>query len=998
MSTLFSWLYDLFIGPLAIAYGVAYHFCSWAFGYGYGLLALSVLTTLLLAPLRKKVASAQEEERRLRRVIEPQLARIKAESGGEERHQRIRRLYRRYAYHPIMSIRAMWGLLLQVPFILAAYHMLSELSALRLVSFWGIATLANPDGLIPGGVNVLPLLMTVFNLAAALLTPGATRRETAQAFVIALLFLALLYGAPSSLLIYWTANNFLSLASVLLQRRKPHGQSIDEDVVEAVAKTPAEGEEVNISSRWLMLYAFLLASLPVAWVGFLSWRVETLYSGKSPYFFTFSWVELLPALALFIAATLEIARLRDRRKARMRAWGWRIAGIVVGLGLAVFFVYGWAFSLKMRSVSGKLFIWTTLAYVLASVLAWVMASGGLNAGLWRLFRREAKESGSLLYWPAAIAIASLLVLFAPLASYQSSPETFTRSAVGLLRELLPYFLCLSYVFLYLWVVLTRQASSRLGLFLAYTALVGILMALAFPPAGLMVGDAFQVENPAVEAVGVVQDMLGLVIPLALLFILARYCAMRLVAYGLGISAFALAAFAVYVAVSMPGTDSRNDVVASTAAEANMADSATIANARPADDERADFPPYHHRLFSLSPDRPNVIIIMFDMFHGGDIQRMLDDDSETAERLPGFVWYRDTLSDGNNTLMSFPALLGGPDYTSGAINMRPDGDLGDKVFEATTILPRYFLKAGYAVSCYNIRDNLAVFSDKSLANLLGCGEEDLLDVSIPPLYPEMAKKAIKPGGAAVEGGHARYLLFVSLFRAVPNCMREGLVDLGVFETDDIVNKLYRDIAIPLLMPRFLSVDSPEPTFKIFATTFSHNPFLLGPDSLVPLVKGERMAVMQSGSAHYYTDRHAIRLMEKLVAELQAKGVYDNTRLIFASDHDNKYDSHPYLSGDMSFLLDDIKPHALLMVKDFAAKGPLITSDRLMQGHDVPALACQGLPEIANPPALPPDDPARERKHHVASANRLHHAKNSFINLRTYVIKGTMFESSNWKKAE
>ncbi|MDR0363363.1 MAG: YidC/Oxa1 family membrane protein insertase [Planctomycetota bacterium] len=984
MIAVLSLLYDLCIAPLEIAYGTIYHVCARALGYGYGLLALSAVTTLLLVPLREKVAATQEEERRLRRVIDQQLVKIRAESSGEERHLRIRRLYRRYAYHPVMSIRAMWGLLLQMPFIFAAYHMLSGLSALRLVSFWGIPSLAAPDGLLPGGVNLLPLLMTAFNFAAALLTPGATRRETGQAFVIAALFLLLLYGAPSALLIYWTTNNFFSLIEVLHQRRRPAGLNtagvVANDILEALPARASETRGSDIPGRWLAVYAFALASLPLVWGHCLRWRIEAMYSGAAPYYFRFSRLELFLAAALAVGAIAGVRRIMSRRGGGGRGSVWPRVGVILSAALAGFLVCGWAFAWQKRTVSGKLFIWTTLAYVAVAFLAWSMACAKLNGGLVRLFRREAERSGFMLYWPAAFAIAALVVLFAPMASFQSAPEVFDFSAVRVFRELLPYFICILYFFLYLRVALPRRIAARAGLLAAYLALACLVFALAFPPAGIVDGNVFQPENNASPWSALVQDAGASLLALGLLWALARLRSLRLAAFGLGVCAFALLAFGAYVAAFPPGPGEE----ANGAAEAEQARAAELA-----------LPPYHQRLFSLSPGQPNVLIFMFDMFHGGDIGRMLDEDPAMAARLPGFVWYRDTLSDANNTLLSFPSILGGPEYTPTGINAQPGGQLADKVLRSLAEMPRRFLQAGYAVSYFNVQRNLDIYGDKTLRDMLGYRGEELVDTPMTPVYTQMAREAISPGGGVEHGGNAAFLLSVSLFRAVPNLLREGLADLGLFDSDRTGDRLFRDIAIPLLMPGFLTADSPRPTFKTFATTLCHNPYVLGPDSLVPLQKSERLAVNKSGDAHYFTERHAIRLMEKLIAWLKANRVYDNTRLIFVSDHDHKDDPHPYLPALRALLPYHLKPHALLMVKDFNADGPLRASDRLMQGHDTPALACEGLPEEVAPPP-PSGGPERVRRHYLGHSNIASHAKDHFTKLTPFTVRGSMFDASNWKQ--
>jgi Preprotein translocase subunit YidC len=994
MLVLLSWIYDLLIAPLAIAYGGAYYVCSRILGFGYGLLALSLLTTLILAPLRKKVAAAQDAERLLNTVIKPQLARIKAESSGEERHQRIRRLYKRYSYHPIMSIRAMWGLLLQVPFILAAYHMLSELTALRMVSFWGVDSLAKADALLPGGINLFPLLMTVFNIAAALLTPNATRKETAQAFVIAALFLVLLYAAPSALLIYWTSNNLLSLASVLYERYRPKALLPDEDVVREMAGANAVGGESDkataaVSAGRIALYALACISLPVVWGFFLVWRRGEMLSGQSPYYFTFSSLDLALAAALIVGAAVGVGRIRNRFRNREMGIAWQIIGVVFSVCLALFILYGWAFSIEKKSVSGKLFIWTTLGYVFAAALAWFMVTGKLNSGLLQRLKNMAGRYGQMLYWPAVFAFACLLTLFAPLASYQTAPEIFNFPPLEALRRLLPYFLCLIYFFLYLRVVLSRPNSSRLGLLMAFVCLVGLVAALAFPPVGILEANIIQAENVNTQWTAPVQDVLTLAIALGIMMLFAWRRKMQYLAHGLAICGLALFLFGLYAVATTPYASRSESPVASASGIANAA-------AQPSDNTQ--FPPYHRQLFALSPDQPNVLVFMFDMFHGGHVGEMLADDPVMAERLPGFVWYKDMISDGNNTLLSFPALMGGPDYTAQAINSRRDGRLADKVLASTLELPRRFVNAGYDVTCFNVRGNLAVFGGKTLAEMIGVSEDRVRDMPVPDSYVNLTREIMNPEGIGEQTDHIKNLLAISLFRVVPNLSRGRLVDWGLFTPDSIGDDLYEDSVIPVLMPRFMTADSPVPTYKMFATTFCHNPFFLGPDSLLPVSKRDFLALAKTDAGHYYTDRHAIRLMAVLFDRLRELGVYDNTRIILVSDHDYKNDPHPYLEGNINYLLYAPKPYALLMVKDFNASGPLVVSDRLMQGHDVPALACSELGEIGDPPSMPPDDPERVRKHTIAKANIAHHSEEYFIDLSAYTIKGTMFDPKNWSEAE
>jgi hypothetical protein len=111
-------------------------------------------------------------------------------------------------------MRSTFGLLIQIPFFIAAYSYLSHLATLKGTSFLFISDLGKPDALLPvaGGLNLLPILMTVINCAAgAIYTRGLAIKDKVQLYGIALVFLLLLYHSPAGLVLYWTLNNVFSL-------------------------------------------------------------------------------------------------------------------------------------------------------------------------------------------------------------------------------------------------------------------------------------------------------------------------------------------------------------------------------------------------------------------------------------------------------------------------------------------------------------------------------------------------------------------------------------------------------------------------------------------------------------------------------------------------------------------------------------------------------------------------------------------------------------------
>ena len=208
-------IYQFTIYPIECVYKVLYLALSEALdSYGLALIFLSVVTYILMRPLMNWAEKFQVDEKNIQAVLAPQLATIKENFSGAEQHKKIQRLYKRYAYHPAMAIRSAAGILLQLPFLMAAYFMLDTLPNIIGQSWWLIADLSSPDELL-GGVNLLPILMTAINLVGTFSVKDFSRRDKVQASIVAFLFLILLYNAPSALLIYWTCNNLWTTIAIL---------------------------------------------------------------------------------------------------------------------------------------------------------------------------------------------------------------------------------------------------------------------------------------------------------------------------------------------------------------------------------------------------------------------------------------------------------------------------------------------------------------------------------------------------------------------------------------------------------------------------------------------------------------------------------------------------------------------------------------------------------------------------------------------------------------
>ena len=194
-------------------------FLSGSIGIGWAVVALSLLCSFLMAPLMKAVAGIVRRETEYQSVILPQVAAIKERYSSDiERNLHISALYARYSYSPLSAVKKVLPLFVQIPFLLLTYFMLKGTPQLSGVSFLILKDLGSADAL-AAGFNLLPFVMTGINLVTVLATPGFEKRDMVQAVGVALLFLVMLYTAPSALLLYWTLNNAITCVRTLVAKR-----------------------------------------------------------------------------------------------------------------------------------------------------------------------------------------------------------------------------------------------------------------------------------------------------------------------------------------------------------------------------------------------------------------------------------------------------------------------------------------------------------------------------------------------------------------------------------------------------------------------------------------------------------------------------------------------------------------------------------------------------------------------------------------------------------
>lgn len=221
MSFLFTIIITPIIQILEFFFTLFYEITS---NQGIAVIGLSFVVTLCTLPLYMVAEKWEETERNIQKAMKPTIDNIKAVFKGDEQYMIISTYYRQNHYHPLMTLRSSFSLLIQIPFFISAYTFLSHLETLKGVQFLFIKDFGNPDATFHIGtfaVNVLPILMTLINITSGLIySKGHGIREKIQIFGCAAVFLILLYNSPAGLVVYWTMNNIFSLFKNIFYKLK----------------------------------------------------------------------------------------------------------------------------------------------------------------------------------------------------------------------------------------------------------------------------------------------------------------------------------------------------------------------------------------------------------------------------------------------------------------------------------------------------------------------------------------------------------------------------------------------------------------------------------------------------------------------------------------------------------------------------------------------------------------------------------------------------------
>lgn len=208
-----------FISKVLLAIMTAIH--NWVPNYGLTIILVTVLIKLLMWPL---TAASVRSSRRMAQLQGPlQALRERYKDNPQRMQQESMKLFKEHRVNPASGCLP---ILFQIPIFLGLFWMLKSASELRFAPFLWISDLSLPDtvAMIFGmPLNIMPLLMGVSMILQMRLSPTPTTDPVQQKIFqfMPILFLVICYNFPSGLVLYWTAQNVLTILQQWWMRREP---------------------------------------------------------------------------------------------------------------------------------------------------------------------------------------------------------------------------------------------------------------------------------------------------------------------------------------------------------------------------------------------------------------------------------------------------------------------------------------------------------------------------------------------------------------------------------------------------------------------------------------------------------------------------------------------------------------------------------------------------------------------------------------------------------
>lgn len=442
---------------------------------------------------------------------------------------------------------------------------------------------------------------------------------------------------------------------------------------------------------------------------------------------------------------------------------------------------------------------------------------------------------------------------------------------------------------------------------------------------------------------------------------------------------------------------------------------------------------------LSKNGKNVIVLMLDGALGAYVPYIMQEKPELKEAFSGFTNYENSISYGGHTLFGSPGLFGGYEYIPVNMQKRSDKLLKEKHNEAMLMLPRIFHDNGFDITLsappllnYQSVPDYTVLKDYPYMRPENFTIPDQ-DINSPEEYEDMVAK------------NKRNFFCYSLVKTVPVVMQVAFYGYGSYNRfdrikDQSIRSSYKADSVSKTfighyrafeeLPSKTRIKESGNTYLAMDSDISRYASLLQMPNYEPTdkvdntglvdfnapcytYKGRKLHMDGPGQvSNYHINMATFLKLGAWFEYLKEQGVYDNTRIIIASDHGMP--SRQVEELDFRSAVKEIKSkegnrgdacayHCVLMVKDFNANG-FTSSEEFMTNADVPSIALAGIVmNPVNPFTNKPinTDEKNNPEQFIIESQAFtfrHNSGNQFQAARWFAVKNNIWDKNNWRLAK
>lgn len=382
--------------------------------------------------------------------------------------------------------------------------------------------------------------------------------------------------------------------------------------------------------------------------------------------------------------------------------------------------------------------------------------------------------------------------------------------------------------------------------------------------------------------------------------------------------------------------------------------------------------------TFSTQGKNVVVFMLDRSIGYYVPFIANNEDWFKDKFDGFTFYRNTISYGPNTVFGAPAIFGGPEYSTQAINERDDDSMEDKFNEAFTSLPILFRDNGYHVVTSDIPYvGYSWIPQLSVYDELGGIDAYYVEGAFSSEYEKYAP-LVDPDSSLNENDmrawehydeyqvatrkrQNRNFFCYGFSRCLPTYLVDAYYDDGDYHAVEY-GDLDIDYAVgfsPSFLDSYLAlvnlttmtniVDDDSNNFIMMNNEAPHSVLRRRADNYEDGLydaEGNKLEFPDSVCVSaYQVNVDCLYEVGLWLDYLREQGVYDNTRIIIVADHGYYLHQVDELRDKTGIDMMQYNPN--LMIKDFDQHGFTICDD-FMTNAVVPYYATEGIIEnAANP---------------------------------------------------